>query len=188
MRKEIAMATRSSFAFDNLLSLSRYTLLGLLLLMTSACHRGANLIPWGYEGVFNDDARASQAARVDYPVVVTDPTKYTIFRVTEKGERIWFYEMRFWKDEQSWWDFSPSWYRIFVQVDNLETPLCVSPWIARTQEIQEIDRCTFTATDYLAKPLAVTLLYKLGGDAQQPPADTDVKVGVVSRYFYLFPR
>jgi hypothetical protein len=183
----MAMATSSSFGFDNLSALSRYTLLGFLLLMATACHRAANLIPYGYEGVFDDDARASQAARVDYPIVVTDPTKYNTFRVTEKGERNWFWHRKFWNDQQSWWDRTTTWYRIFVSMDNMEQPICITDWIRYATTVQEIP-CPFAPDGYLAKPLLVTLLYKMGGDEQRPPADDDITVGAIPRFYYLIQR
>jgi len=187
MERRTAMPRSSSFGLNNLWALSKCTLVGLLLLMAIACHRDANLIPYGYEGVFDDDARASQAARVDYPVVVTDPTKYTIFRATEKGERTWFWHRKFWGDQKSWLDRTTTWYRIFVSMDTMENPVCKTDWIRRTEEVQEIP-CTFMPDSYLAKPLVVMLLFKMGGDEQTPPADDDVKVGAVTRYYYLIPR
>lgn len=168
----------------NMWSLFTYTSLGLVLITVSACHRQANLIPVGYEGVFDDKARASTAARVDYPIVVTNPTKYNYFRVTKNGERNWFWEGEFWGDQVSWWDWSPTWYRVILTMSGMDKPICISNWTPRTSEPQEI-RCDFNANDYLSKPLLAMLLYKMGGDDKNPPADNDLTIGVVPRYYYL---
>ena len=182
------MRSRSSSRRINVWCLLRYTSLGLILIAISACHRGANLIPYGYEGVFDDDARASTAARVDYSIVVTDPSKYTTFRVTPNGERTWFWKTKFWdQDQQSWWDWSPTWYRIALTMDGMENPICITDWKARAEEPQEIP-CDFNANGYFSKPLLATLFYKMGGDKKNPPADNDLTIGVLPRYYYLIPK
>jgi hypothetical protein len=170
-------------------SLLIYTCLGFLVITVSACHREVNLIPYGYEGVFDDEARASTAARVDYSIVVTDPSKYNTFRVSKNGERTWFWQYKFWRDQQqSSWDWSPTWYRLVLQSDGMENPICKTAWEQKMdQEPQEV-QCNFDATGYLSKPLLAMLFYKMGGDEKKPPLDDDTKVGVVARYYYLIPK
>ncbi len=184
------MRSRSSFTRINVWCLLRYTSLGLILIAVSACHRGANLIPYGYEDVFHHDPeRSSTAARVDYPIVVTDPSKYTTFRVTKHGVRTWFWDFEkfFIVDQQSWWDWSPTWYRIILTMDGREKPICITEWKARTEEPQEVP-CDFTVNAYLSKPLLAMLFYKMGGDEKNPPADKDLTIGVLPRYYYLIPK
>lgn len=182
------MRNRSSYSHDNVRYLLRYALLGLLVVIVSACHRGANEIPVGYEGVFNDPARASTAARVDYPIVVTNPAKFNTFRVTKNGERTWFWEIeKFWGDQQSWWNWSPTWYRIILTMDGMEKPICDTQWQANSNEPQEI-YCKFDAKDYLYRPLLAILFYKMGGDEKNPPLDDDLTVGVVPRFYYYVPK
>ena len=182
------MRSRSSSTCINVWCLLEYTSLVLILIAVSACHRGANLIPFGYEGLYDDPVRASTVARVDYPIVVTDPGKYTTFRVTKNGERMWFWELeKFFGNQNSWWDWSPTWYRIILTMDGMEEPICITKWTARTEEPQEVV-CDFNATGYLSRPLLAMLFYKMGGDGKTPPADDDLTIGILPRYYYLIPK
>lgn len=154
----------------------------------SACHRGANLIPYGFEGAFDDPARGSTASRVDYSIVVTDPAKYNFFLVSKHGERTWFWQRQFWNDSESWWNWSPNWYRVMLTIDEMEQPICDTKWHARGEtEPQEIP-CVFDASKYIAKPLLAMLFYKMGGPKDTPPEDNDMTVGVVPRYYFLIAR
>jgi hypothetical protein len=169
-------------------SLLRYTSLGLLLIIVSACHRAPNLIPAGYEETFTDKARASTAARVDYPVIVLVDRKdtYITFRVTKNGERTWFWEDGYW-DLPSWW--KPfTWYRIGLIREGEEKPLC-NKWTTpnTTVDVTEV-RCDFDVNSHLSIPLLGLLFYAVGSDEKYPPADNDPTNGVVSRIYYLMPR
>lgn len=167
-------------------SLLRYITLGLLLIIVSACHRAANLIPAGYGDVFNDAARASTAARIDYPIIYAAGKSDTsiTFRVTKYGERTWFWQEGYWKLPPWWKSFRG--YRIGLINDEDDKPICITPWTRPDpeHEVTEIP-CRFNIKPYLSKPLAAVLFYGVGGDESHFPADDDLQNGVVSRMYYI---
>jgi len=182
------MQHSSSSSRHKVWSLLRYTSLGLLLIIVSACHRAANLIPAGYEGVFNDQAQASTAARVDYPVLVTvgPGDKYITFRVTKNGVRTWFWEDGYWELPSGWKPFT--WYRIGLLSDEEQKPICITKWTRPDpDDVTEIP-CEFNINAYLSKTLVALLFFGVGGDEKNPPADNDLTNGVVSRIYYIIPN
>lgn len=172
-------------------SLLTFTALSVLLIAASACHRAPNLIPYGYDDAFKDAARASTAARVDYPIVVTpnpnDPNaKVDTFRVTKNGERTWFWQDGFWDEPSS--GSSNIWYRVHVIYQKEKKLLCSSVWVKPNPkgDVTEIT-CALDFNSYLAKPLLTILVYGLGADETKPPPDDDVKHGILPRTYYFIP-
>jgi len=181
------MRHSSSSSRHKVWSLLRYTSLGLLLIIVSACHRSANLAPAGYEALFSDRIIASTVARVDYPVLVTVGTgdKYITFRVTKNGVRTWFWEDGYWELPSGWKPFT--WYRVGLISDG--EAICIAPWTkASTDDVMEIP-CKFKVNvGYFSKPLVALLFFGVGGDEKNPPADDDLTNGVMSRILYLIPK
>lgn len=183
------MRFNSSTSSKSAWTLLKYTVLSLVLLV-SACSRKPNLIPYGFGEVFKDPARASTAARVDYPLLYTmDPTAtYITFRVTEYGERSWFWEKEFWY--RPLWD-AIKWYQIALLKQALGPAICSpdpTPPDTKT-DVTEI-QCKFakgTAGDYFDTPLTVLLNYYADGQ-EKAPGDEDTPTGTVSRVLYVIPK
>jgi hypothetical protein len=160
-----------------------------LLVVASGCGRIPNTIPFGYEGTFKDAARASTAARVDYPIVysVAQDAPSIPIRVTKNGERFWVHEKEYW--EQKLWK-SITWYRFSLTAFGVENAICeTGPITPGSDDVLEV-RCNFTnnttANDYKAKPLNGTLDYWVGGDETTPPDVERVPpTGSVERLYYL---
>jgi hypothetical protein len=186
------MQHSSSSSRHKVWSLLRYTSLGLLLIIVSACHRAANLVPVGYEAMFSDHIIASTAARVDYPLVVPDVPAHghdfeLKFRVTKSGVRTWFWEDGFWDLPSGWKPFT--WYRIGLIGDGEPEPICIASWTAAgTDDVMEIP-CKFKVkVGHFSKTLIALLFFGVGGNEKNPPADDDPTNGVVSRIVYLIPK
>jgi hypothetical protein len=45
----------------------------------------------------------------------------------------------------------------------------------------------FDVSNYYSKPILGLLIYSMGGDGTNPPADDDMASGVVSRTYYFIP-
>lgn len=164
----------------------RYTVIGLILVSSSACIRNPNLIPDGYGEIFKDDARSAQAARVDYPVVanVDQAATSVNFRVTKKGERHWI-----WSDEYGKRPFLKklNWYRVTLLAPGVDAPICVTNW-TRPGEANEIELpCMFPVRDQLSKPLLAMLDFWATDDNDNPPGPDVSSLGVVDRLYYLIP-
>ena len=185
------MDSRPGFSRDSTLSLLQYNFLVLVLLTVSACGRMPNLIPHGYGDVFDDSARASTAARVDYPIVVSpnpnDPqANVNIFRVTRFGERLWI-----WDDGYGYKGLPslfrpPKWYRLDMYYHAQR--LCTSEWVRPSTETDVTSvTCQFDVSNYYSKPILGLLIYSMHDDGNNPPPDTDDRAGVLSRTYYFIP-
>lgn len=173
---------------ENLLPPMRYTALALgLLLLVSACSRKPNLIPYGYDEIFDEPKIASSIAKIDYPILYTvDPkVPYINFRVKKQGERVWFWEGQYWSHV--------NWYQIAMIKHGDGDAICET--VLKTPDtkcdVTEI-QCDFpkntTAKDYLNKPLAALLHYYVGGQKDIPPGNDDQPTGTESRIYYLIPK
>jgi len=164
----------------DLLSLVRYTTLafGLIILVTG-CSRKPNLIPFGYEKVFEFPAAASSVAKIDYPVLyIVDPSAQSItLRVMADGERVWFWEREFWTSVRE--------YQIAVIKHGDGDAICetLRKEPDPNHKVTEVT-CDFgshTAKDYLNIPLAALLHYYGENNNDQP-------TGTLSRVYYLVPK
>lgn len=182
-----------SFTRNNILFPFRYTSLVLMLLAVSGCFgRMPNLIPYGYGDVFDDSARASTAARVDYPIVVSpnpnDPSaNVNTFRVTKNGERIWWpLDERYgFKNLPSLFR-PPKWYRLDMIYHKANKRLCSSGWVQpeKDSEVTPVS-CPFDVSNYYSKPILGLLYYSMHDDGDNPPLDDDERSGVLSRIYYF---
>ncbi|PYV81415.1 MAG: hypothetical protein DMG05_30035 [Acidobacteria bacterium] len=185
------MQHSSSSSRHKVLSLLRYISLGLLLIIVSACHRAANLVPAGYEAVFSDHIIASTAARLDYPLIIpAHENDHEIkFLVSKSGVRTWFWEDGFWDLPSGWKPFT--WYRIGLISDG--KLICHADWtpVHTDDPMKKDDPKEITCTlkgkvnDYYDKPLVALLFFGVNGDEKKPPEYDDVTNGVVSRTLYL---
>ena len=162
-----------------------------LLLIVPACARIPNTIPSGYGKIFEDPARSSTAARVDYPIVLTvDPNDKSIkFLVTKNGERFWVWEHDYW-NKKLWKPIT--WYQISLIEHGKTDAICYTkkPIKPGTEDVMGIP-CEFTsgtAYDHLSKPLFGTLDYWVGGDENNPPGEEDQSSEGVVRLYYLIPN
>jgi hypothetical protein len=165
----------------------RYAVLALgLILIVSACSRKPNLIPYGYEKVFEEPYIASSIAKIDYPVLYpVDPKVQSInFRVQKQGERVWFWHGQFWS--------AVNWYQIAMIKHGDRDAICET--VPQNPDIKSdvtTIQCNFpektTAKDYMNKPLAVLLHYYVGGQKETMPGKDDQPTGTVSRVYYLIP-
>jgi hypothetical protein len=164
-----------------------FTFLGLLLIV-SACARIPNTIPFGYEDIVKDPAKASSAARVDYPIVyVVNPDDTSILiRVTKNGERFWIFEGEFW--DQGFLKPVIIWHRFGLIAHGVENAICRTSWTTLSADV-ETEGCDLvggaTLNDYLSKPLIGILDYLVGDDNK--PADDATATGGVTRLYYLIP-
>lgn len=155
--------------------------LGLLLIIVSACSRKPNLIPYGYEKIFEFPAISSSVAKIDYPIVyVVDPATNSItFRVKKEGERVWLWHGEFWTSIKS--------YQIGLIKKGDGDSICETAQTApdAQKDVTEI-RCDFptgkTAKDYQDKALAALLNYYVDDPKPNVPP-----TGTVSRIYYLIP-
>jgi hypothetical protein len=140
--------------------------------------------------LFSDHIIASTIARVDYPLIASHVPAHgndheIKFRVTKSGVRTWFWEDGFGDLPSGWKPFT--WYRVGLISD--EEAICIAPWTkASTDDVMEIP-CKFEVkVSHFSKPLVALLLFGVGGDEKNPPADDDLTNGVVSRIYYLIPK
>lgn len=178
----------------------KYTAL-ILMILVSGCARKANLIPFGFGEVFDDPARASSAARVDYHLLYTmqpkDPS--ITFRVTENGERVWPFHLAFWKGEgfvnHEFWDRpfwkSIKWYQVSLFTPGPGDAICVTdPKHPDSKtDVTEI-KCKFakgTAGDYFDRPLIALLEYYGNGQEDTPPGKDEVPTQALGRTLFIIP-
>ena len=167
-----------------------------LLIVASACSRMPNTVPYGYADVFQQTpARASTAARVDYPIVyIVNPNATSVpFLVSKSGERMWFWDKEY-REQQLW--KSVTWYRVALIAQGVPDAICYSDWVKphSTKDTTQIP-CTLsnnaTVKNYLAKPLIGMLDYWVGdvdGDDNKKPETEASATGVVDRVFFLIPK
>ena len=185
------MESRLSSNRNSIVSLLRYTILISIILSVSACGRMPNLIPYGYGDVFDDSARASTAARVDYPIVVSpnpnDPqANVNLFRVTRYGERLWI-----WDDGYGYKGLPslfrpPKWYRLDMYYSDQR--LCTSEWVRPSTEADVTPvTCHFNVSNYYSKPILGLLIYSMHDDGNNLPPVDDERSGTLSRTYYFIP-
>lgn len=178
---------QGSYTARRMRFLLRTTFLGLVIISCSACIRYPNTIPDGYGEIFNDDARSSTVARVDYPIVVhVNPNEDKIgFRVTKKGENFWFWNGQFWEKP---FLKSVNWYRVSLLAAGEPDPVCITNFTKAGDTEVIIVPCKFSIKDYLSKPLVGMLDFWATGNDNNPPHEEESPLGVVDRVYYLIPN
>jgi len=158
--------------------------LGLLVVIMSACIRIPNQVPDGYGEIFDKSpARASTAARVDYPIVQIvgkdDPS--INFRVTKTGERFWFWEDPFWDQFMK----PITLYRISLIARGVPDAICDTGWIEPDPGDVTRIPCEFHVQGYTGIPLIAMLDYWQDFNKKNPPGEKDTPSGQVDRLYYL---